>query len=308
MVALIARSADSRAESRLRRNRRPRGEVDDADAVLVRDNNKIRDLTAAAKGSGIWNAPISPMIPMDYALRLAEDGFATFPCNRSKAPTCPHGFRDASTYAAVIRALWHRHHGELVGVATGALSNLAVLDIDAKHAEARSWWEAHRTRLPQTRTIQTRSGGLHLWYRDAPGLRCSVSMIAPGVDVRATGGYVIAWHAAAFPVLRDAPLPPWPEWLSPRQTMAIRRAPEQPRVPDDRQIATLVRFVASAPAKQRNNRLFWAACRMAAMVASRLLAKSEAEAVLVRAAIHAGLSENEARKTANSDLTTGGAG
>ena len=260
------------------------------------------------RGSCIWNAPMSPMTPMDHALRLAEDGFATFPCNRSKAPACPHGFRDASTDAGVIRDLWRRHRGELVGVATGAVSNLAVLDIDAKHAEAHSWWEARRTQLPQTRTIRTRSGGLHLWYRDAPGLRCSVSMIAPGVDVRATGGYVIAWHAAGFPVLRDAPLPPWPEWLSPKQTVAIQRAPEQPRVPDDRQTAALVRFVASAPAKQRNNRLFWAACRMAGMVASRLLAKSEAEAVLVHAAMHAGLSENEARKTANSGLTTGGTG
>ena len=251
---------------------------------------------------------MSPMTPMDYALRLADDGFATFPCNRSKAPACPHGFRDASTDAAVIRALWQRHRGELVGVATGAVSNLAVLDIDAKHAEAHSWWETHRTQLPQTRTIRTRSGGLHLWYRDAPGLRCSVSMIAPGVDVRATGGYVIAWHAAGLPVLREAALPPWPAWLLPEQPVAIRASPEPPRVPDDRQSAALVRFVASAPAKQRNNRLFWAACRMAGMVASRLLAKSEAEAVLVHAAMHAGLSENEARKTANSGLTTGGPG
>ena len=60
--------------------------------------------------------------------------------------------------------------------------------------------------------------------------------------------------------------------------------------------------------RQRNTRLFWAACRMAGMVASRLVAKSEAEAVLIHAAMHAGLSENEARKTANSGLTTGGAG
>jgi hypothetical protein len=44
------------------------------------------------------------------------------------------------------------------------------------------------------------------------------------------------------------------------------------------------------------------------MVTSRLLAKSEAEAVLVHAAMHAGLPENEARKTASSGLTTGGAG
>jgi hypothetical protein len=244
---------------------------------------------------------------MDYALRLAEDGFATFPCNQSKAPACPHGFRDASADPAVIRGLWQRRRGELVGIATGTVSDLAVLDIDAKHPEAHSWWQTHRTQLPQTRTLRTRSGGLHLWFRNAQGLRCSVSMIASGVDVRATGGYVIAWHAAGLPVLRDVPLAPWPDWLSPQQGVAIQRSPEQPRVPDDRQTAALVRFVASSPAKHRNNRLFWAACRMAGMVASRLLAKSEAEAVLVHAAMHAGLSADEARKTANSGLATGGA-
>jgi len=112
---------------------------------------------------------MSPMFPMYCALRLAEDGFATFPCNRSKAPACPHGFLDASIDAAVIRNLWQRHQGELVGIATGTVSNLAVLDIDAKHAEARAWWDGHRTQLPPTRTIRTRSGGLHLWYRHVPG-------------------------------------------------------------------------------------------------------------------------------------------
>ena len=111
------------------------------------------------------------MTPMDYALRLAEDGFAIFPCNRSKAPACPHGFRDASTDAAAIRALWQRHHGELVGVATGAVSNLAILDIDAKHAEAHSWWETHRAQLPQTRT----------YGRDPAGCTCGTAT-RPGCD------------------------------------------------------------------------------------------------------------------------------
>ena len=43
-------ASDPRAESRLKRNRRPRGGADDTDALLVGDNYKIRDLAAAAKG------------------------------------------------------------------------------------------------------------------------------------------------------------------------------------------------------------------------------------------------------------------
>jgi hypothetical protein len=248
------------------------------------------------------------MTPIDQALQLAKNGFAGFPCNRSKAPACPRGFKDASADPAAIRVLWLQHPGDLVGIATGAVSDLAVLDIDAKHREAHEWWATHRDRLLPTRTVRTRSGGLHLWYRNAPGLRCSVSGIAPGVDIRADGGYVIAWHCAGLPVLCEATLAPWPEWLRVPERLAVQRDPEPPRVPDDRQTAALVRFAATAPEKERNKRLFWAACRMAGMVASRLLGESEAQQLLVHAAMHAGLSEAEARRTVRSGLATGRTG
>jgi hypothetical protein len=239
---------------------------------------------------------------MDHAIRLAEEGFATFPCNCSKRPACPHGFKAASTDTAVIRDLWEHHRGELVGIATGSVSDLAVLDIDAKHRGARDWWAAHRGRLLPTRAVRTRSGGLHLWYRNASGLRCSASAIAPGVDVRAEGGYVIAWHCTGLPVLCEAGLAAWPASLAIPDRAAVQHAPEPARVPDDRQIATLVRFAAMASEGQRNSRLFWAACRMARMVASRLIGAREAEELLVYAAVHAGLPETEARKTARSGL------
>jgi hypothetical protein len=239
------------------------------------------------------------------ALALAAMGYAVFPCRADKRPATPHGFKDAAGDPAAVRDLWFRYPGALIGIATGTVSDLAVLDIDAKHGGA-DWWKAHKDRLPITRVIRTRSGGLHLWFRHGPGLRCSASAIAPGIDVRADGGYVIAWHTAGFPVLRDSPLAPWPEWLRPLQWKPIPRGTEPSRVPDDRQITALVRFVAAAPEAQRNNRLFWAACRMAGMVASRLLSESEAEAILVIAARQVGLPESEARRTAKSGLAAGG--
>jgi hypothetical protein len=246
------------------------------------------------------------MTPMEHAIRLAAAGFAAFPCRQNKKPACAHGFRDASTNAAAIRALWHQWPGQLVGIATGIISDLAVLDLDAKHLGAHEWWADHRARLPTTRVVRSRSGGLHLWFRHPPGLRCSASAIAPGVDVRAEGGCIIAWHAAGLPVLCQTVLAPWPAWLQAPATAPAQRLAEPPRVPDDRQIAALVRCVATAPESRRNSCLFWAACRMAGMVASRLLAKSEAEALLVHAAIHAGLPEIEARRTTRSGLATGG--
>lgn len=247
--------------------------------------------------------PITPMSPMRHALKLAEAGFAVLPCLPNKAPACIHGHKDATRDPRAIRTLFEHRPYALVGVATGAVSDLAVLDIDAKHPEASMWWTKHRDLLLPTWVVRTRSGGLHLWYRHVPGLRCSAGLIAPGIDVRADGGYIIAWQVAGFPVLCGAARASWPQWL-PTHSKTVPRRHEQIRVPDDRKVTALIRFVALAPETQRNNRLYWAACRMARIVASGLMDAGIGEALLVSAAIHAGLSESEARSTARSGLTT----
>src|SRR3954451_24903140 len=109
------------------------------------------------------STPMLPVPPMRHAIRLAEEGFTAFPCNRSKKPACAHGFWDATNDPAQLRAVWEAYPGELVRIATGAVSNLAVLDIDAKHRTAHEWWAAHRAQLRPTRVLRTRSGSLRLW-------------------------------------------------------------------------------------------------------------------------------------------------
>jgi hypothetical protein len=87
-----------------------------------------------------------------------------------------------------------------------------------------------RNQLPDTRTHRTRSGGLHLFFRHAPGLRNSASRLAPGCDVRADGGYVIWWPAAGLPVLSAAPAALWPDQLL-RQLQAAPQPPRMPALP-----------------------------------------------------------------------------
>jgi hypothetical protein len=250
--------------------------------------------------------PATPGAALSSALALAADGFAVFPCLRNKAPACTHGHLDAASDPADVRALWRRWPGPLIGIATGEPSGLAVLDLDAKHPEARDWWGEHRAMLPETRTVRTRSRGLHLYFRHAAGLRCSVGKIGPGIDVRAEGGYVIAWAAAGLPVLLDVPMVPWPAWLAPPEPDRPQRPPEPARVPDDDAAGRLLRFVRAAPEGERNKRLFWAGCRMAGMVASRLMGGGEAEKLLADAAQRIGLPDIEAARTIKSALAAGG--
>ena len=211
---------------------------------------------------------MKPASALAAALELAAQDYAVFPCGAHKRPMCPHGFHDATPDADDIKALWAAFPGELVGVVTGPVSHIAVLDIDAKHPEAREWWAANRARLLPTRTHRTRSGGLHLIFGHYDGLKCSAGKIARGVDVRAEGGYILWWPAAGLPMLSDAPIAPWPEWLIPAPAAATTRS-ARPR--DLRPILHrahgIVRSVALAPLGERNAVLYWAARRARDMIA-----------------------------------------
>lgn len=250
------------------------------------------------------------------ALALMAEGFPVFPCRGDKRPATPHGFKDASRDPDAIRDLWRRWPGPLIGIATGTLSDLAVLDIDAKHSEACAWWQTQRARLPITRTIRTRNGGLHLWFRHSSGLRCSAGIIASGIDIRADGGYVIAWHAAGLPVLRDAPLAPWPDWLSgplrrpappPLHPIRLPAGSDATRRYAAAALRRAVERVAGAGEGTRNDALNAACYSLMRFVREGALDASEVADALAIAARHAGLAPRETAATLASALRAGGA-
>ena len=247
---------------------------------------------------------------------LGPMGYACFPCRENKRPATMNGFKDAVTDRNAIEDLWTRYPGELVGVATGNMSAVSVVDIDAKHNEARTWWAEHRDRLLPARIHRTRSGGFHILYRHRPGLTCSTSRICRGVDVRADGGYIIWWPAAGLPVLQDSGIRPWPEWLMPllepvpvapavsiaRRALAMRRQDLQPTL---HRSLGLIRSVARATEGDRNKLLFWAANRTRDMVASGEVghhAGMEVLDALREAAAHAGLTRHEIDRTITSAM------
>jgi hypothetical protein len=148
---------------------------------------------------------------LSLALRLAPR-FPVFPCAESKRPTCPRGFLAASQDPEEINTLWRKHPGPLIGVPMGERSGLDALDIDPRH-DGLLWLAEAQDSLPITRAHTTRSGGKHFLFRHAEGVRNSESKIAPGVDVRGAGGFVIWWPANGCSVENGQTLDAWPKWL-----------------------------------------------------------------------------------------------
>jgi Bifunctional DNA primase/polymerase, N-terminal len=221
-----------------------------------------------------------------------------FPCRADERPTTPRGYLDAVSDAPSIAELWARYPGPLVGVATGAIGGISVVDIDY---DGESWFHAHRDELPKTRTHSTRREGWHLIYGHRPGLRCSNSKIAPGIDIKADGGYVIWWPSAAGRVVCEGPVANFPVWVADAvngggctrwgSEIALNPNLEHPSLIGplptrnlSRRVERILRVVETAQPGTRNDRLFWAACRFAEIIAEGRLQPSVAEQLLRSAA------------------------
>ena len=81
-----------------------------------------------------------------------------------------------------------------VGIVTGLISGLVVLDIDPKHEGDHSLASLLKGHGPLPRTIEatTAGGGRHLYFRHPGGLVRNIVGLAPGIDLRGDGGCIVA--------------------------------------------------------------------------------------------------------------------
>jgi hypothetical protein len=154
---------------------------------------------------------------------------------------------------------------------------------------------------PRTRIHQTRSGGLHVLFRHAGGLRSWAGRPVPGVDERADGGYVVWWPADGLPIRSPGPPAPFPRWLIQALARAIKKrharsAAQFERAERSGDPGALERFVTRLPPGQRNVGLFWAAARAGEA------GLANAETALVQAAMASGLDAIEAIRTVRSGI------
>jgi hypothetical protein len=117
-------------------------------------------------------------------------GWAVFPC-RDKKPLTAHGFKDATLDAEQIVKWWKTWPDAQPAIPTGAVTRLIIPESDGPQGHE---WASRQSDWPPTFTVQTSSpDNLHFYFRLPEGFKtkCSARLIAPQVDVRADGGYVI---------------------------------------------------------------------------------------------------------------------
>jgi hypothetical protein len=128
------------------------------------------------------------------AIALAQKGMAVFPCRpQEKRPATTNGLKDATTDLDIIRQWWRQEPQFNLAIATGAVSGIFVVDVDGLDAEVElRRLEAEYGGLPSTVEAIT-ARGRHVYFRSPEKpVRNSASKIAPGIDVRGDGGYVLA--------------------------------------------------------------------------------------------------------------------
>ncbi|MFD0416590.1 bifunctional DNA primase/polymerase [Streptomyces sp. NPDC127108] len=232
------------------------------------------------------------------------------PC-RGECGRMGHGVYDASTDPHRIRELfdaapWASGYGIACGLPP---YHLIGIDLDTKSgvdapAELRELALRHLFTIPETVVVSTPSGGRHIWLAGPPDtvVPNSAGRLAPGIDIRGAGGYLVGpgsrtEHGVYSAVPGTAHLPPaaCPPALLRLLVPASRRRPRPAHAgapADPQQGQGLVQFVLAAHEGQRNTRLFWAACRAYENGFGEALT-----APLTDAAVRVGLTAREAAST-----------
>lgn len=216
------------------------------------------------------------------AERLGASAIPVFPCvPGGKRPLTAHGFQDASTDRDVINVWWRRHPDANIGVPTGSVGGIDVVDVDV-HRTGSGYAALERARKAGfvegwVWLVRTPSGGLHAYFLHAAEReQRSWQVPSKHVDFRGDGGYIIvppsqvsgedgltrSYQQIAI-AERHRPQP-----VDAAGLRGFLDPPRPMRPPADLPPAgvrpeKLAAWVASRPEGGRNGGLFWAACRMA---------------------------------------------
>lgn len=113
-----------------------------------------------------------------------------------KHPRVARGLKEASRDLAKVEEWFGKDAPPAnIGVVTGEISDITVLDIDVGEGKfgAESWAEAIKDHgEPDTLMAETGSGGMHVIFAYNSALKTASNVLGKGVDCRNDGGYIVA--------------------------------------------------------------------------------------------------------------------
>ena len=119
--------------------------------------------------------------------RYWKHGFSVIPLGKDKRPLLE--WREYQTRQPALEELreWFRNEPPAIGIVTGRISGIVVLDIEHDAVFDKKY-------LPPTVIARTGGGGWHYYYRYPEGveIKNSVKKLDPKIDIRSDGGYVVA--------------------------------------------------------------------------------------------------------------------
>jgi KaiC/GvpD/RAD55 family RecA-like ATPase len=126
---------------------------------------------------------------LNAALKYCKMGFSVIPLRpKEKLPLFPWAeYQKRRASESEIRKWWTDYPHANVGIVTGTISGVAVVDLDGPIGIR----NGIQLKLPNTATSIT-GAGRQLFYKYREGVCSSVSKIAEKVDVRGEPGYVVA--------------------------------------------------------------------------------------------------------------------
>ncbi|MEF9912124.1 bifunctional DNA primase/polymerase [Streptomyces sp. P5-A9] len=278
---------------------------------------------------------------LSAALDAAARGWAVFPLRSGGKPPALHGEmacprtgdcatghrkweQRATTDPDRIHRAWAAGRFN-VGIATGP-SGLVVVDLDMPKQKSstgtpggvtafEALCERAEQAVPATYRVRTASGGEHLYFTAPDGIRLgnTAGSLAPSIDTRAWGGYVVApgstVNSRAYEVIDPAPVASLPRWL-----LDLLRPVERPTGPlrlsvpkrGNRAAETALEretaLVAATAEGGREAQLFESARKVARFVGWGDLTRDEVEEAFQRAGEAAGLPASQCRSTLRSVL------